>query len=326
MKREVRVQDAIGLALAHDLTRIVPGQFKGRAFVRGHVIKQEDIPALLAIGKEHIYVLEIESHEAHEEEAAKHMAMALAQPGLTFTVPHEGKITAKATHPGLLRVSVVALEKLNAVGDLAVVTKRDGTALQSGMAVAAFRAIPLVIGRDKLQAFDDIVATHGPVLQVLPYLPLKVGVVTTGSEVLSGRIKDRFGPVLQEKIAHYSLTFLGQTIVGDAQSEIVDAIRAWCAAGSDLVLVTGGMSVDPDDRSPSAIRAVADEVVSYGMPVLPGSMSMLAYAGEVVIMGLPGCVIYDDVTVFDWLLPRIAAGERLTRAAIGALGHGGLIG
>lgn len=326
MKREVRVQDAIGLALAHDLTRIVPGQFKGRAFVRGYVIKQEDIPALLAIGKEHIYVLEIESHEAHEEEAAQQMALALAQPGLVFTVPHEGKITAKATHPGLLRVNVVALEKLNAVGDLAVVTKRDGTALQSGMAVAAFRAIPLVIGRDKLQAFDDIVATHGPVLQVLPYLPLKVGVVTTGSEVFSGRIKDRFGSVLQEKIANYSLTFLGQTIVGDTQSEIVHAIRAWCAAGSDLVLVTGGMSVDPDDRSPGAIRVVADEVVSYGMPVLPGSMSMLAYAGDVAIMGLPGCVIYDAITVFDWLLPRIAAGERLTRAAIGALGHGGLIG
>lgn len=325
MKREVRVEDAVGMALAHDLTRIVPGEFKGRAFARGHVIQTEDIPALLRIGKEHIYVLDLSDDEVHEEEAALTMAAALAHDSMTFTAPHEGKITAKAAHAGLFTLSVHTLHQINAIGDIALVTKRTHTPVTAGDNLAGLRAIPLTITRDKLRVFQQLAATAAPVMQVLPFMPLQVGVVTTGSEVAKGRIQDRFGPVLSEKISHYGLKWMGQTIVGDALEEIVAAIRAWCSKGADLVLVTGGMSVDPDDRSPASIRAVADEVISYGMPILPGSMSMLAYAGTTAIMGLPGCVIYDKVTAFDWLLPRIAAGERLTRDDIVALGHGGLM-
>jgi len=325
MRREVRVEEAIGMALAHDLTRIVPGEFKGRAFSRGHVIREEDIVELLKIGKEHIFVLELGSDEVHEEEAALAMAAALAHDSLTFTAPHEGKITAKAAHAGLLIIDLTALHAVNDIGDLALVTKRTHTPVAEGAPVAGLRAIPLVLERAKLERFAQIARDAHPVLEVLPYLPLRVGVVTTGSEVAKGRIQDRFGPVLQEKAAAYGLIWLGQTIVGDDRTEIVGAMTAWCDQGADLVLVTGGMSVDPDDRSPSAIRMMADEVVAYGMPVLPGSMSMLAYRGQTAIMGLPGCVIFDKVTVFDWLLPRIAVGQRLTRADIVALGHGGLM-
>lgn len=325
MRREVRVEDAIGMALAHDLTRIVPGEFKGRAFAKGHVICEEDIPELLAIGKEHIFVLELSADEVHEDEAANRIALALAHESLTMSAPHEGKVTVKAAHAGLLKVAQADLLEINSIADLAIVTKRSDTPVASGEVVAGLRAIPLVLEQAKLQRFMALRDGAPPLLQVLPYRSLAVGVVTTGSEVAKGRIQDRFGPVLQEKIAQYGLNWLGQAIVGDAVGDITAAIANWIAQGAQLVLVTGGMSVDPDDRSPAAIRAATTEVVTYGMPVLPGSMSMLAYAGDVPVMGLPGCVIYDEVTVFDWLLPRIAAGERIARADIVALGHGGLI-
>ncbi|MCY0876291.1 MAG: molybdopterin-binding protein [Firmicutes bacterium] len=325
MRREVRVQDAIGMTLAHDLTRIVPGEFKGRAFAKGHVIREEDIPQLLSIGKEHIFVLELGADEVHEDEAAQLMANALAHSSLTMSAPHEGKVTFKAAHAGLWKVDVSALMRINSIIDLAVVTKRTDTPVVAGESVTGLRAIPLVLKRERLEQFLDVAKQDRPLLQVIPYRPLPVGIVTTGSEVAKGRITDRFGPVLQEKLELYGLQSLGQTIVGDSVDDIVAAIRGFLAAGAKLVLVTGGMSVDPDDRSPAAIREVATEVVTYGMPVLPGSMSMLAYAGDVPIMGLPGCVIYDAVTVFDWLLPRLAAGERIVREDIVALGHGGLI-
>jgi len=231
----------------------------------------------------------------------------------------------KAAHAGLFQVCVEDLLQVNGIGDLAVVTKRSDTPVAARESVAGLRAIPLVLARTKLDHFLTIARQAHPLLQVLPFQQLAIGVVTTGSEVQKGRITDRFGPVLQEKIAHYGLHWMGQTIVGDAVDDISTAIRQWIAQGAGMVLVTGGMSVDPDDRSPAAIRAVASEVVTYGMPVLPGSMSMLAYVQEVPVMGLPGCVIYDAVTVFDWLLPRLAAGKRVTREQIIALAHGGLI-
>lgn len=324
MRREIPVEQAIGMVLAHDMTQILPGVRKDVLFRKGHMVQEEDIPALLSIGKRHIFVLSLEAHEAHEDEAARFMADCLAHPSLAASEPREGKINLRAAHDGLLLVDAPALFGLNSIGDLAVVTKRAFTPVRAAQTVAGLRAIPLVIPRARLALFAQGTAGR-TTLQVLPFLPLRVGVVTTGSEVLSGRIEDRSGPVLREKIAAVGLEWLGQTIVDDELSHIADAIRAWLSAGAELVLVTGGMSVDPDDRSPAAIREVADDVASYGMPVLPGSMTMLAYAGDAAIMGLPGCVIYDEVTAFDWLLPRIAAGIRPTREDIATLGHGGLM-
>lgn len=325
MKREVRVQDAVGMVLAHDLTRIVPGEFKGRLFAKGHVIAESDIPALLSIGKEHIYVLDLADDEVHEDDAAIRMAQRLQHPSLTAGAPHEGKITLKAAWDGLLVIDVPLLAQVNAIGDLVVVTKPSNTVLSAGQTAAAFRAIPLTIDVSRLQAFDDLVRMTTPLVQVLPFLPMTAGIVTTGSEVFTGRIEDRAGPILRDKLAALGVTCLGQTITSDETAGIVQAIDSYIAQGADIVLVTGGMSVDPDDRSPGAIRSVADDVVTYGMPVLPGSMTMLAYNGKTAIFGLPGCVIYDPITAFDLLFPRIVAGLRPTRADIALLGHGGML-
>lgn len=325
MKREVRVQDAVGMVLAHDLTRIVPGEFKGRLFSRGHVISESDIEKLLAIGKEHIYALTLEPGELHEDDAARRMAGAIRHDSLTFTEPHEGKITVKSAMKGLLRIDVERLHRVNRIDDLALVTKRTWTAVEMGSPVAGLRAIPLITSEDKVIAFEREARMDSPLIEVLPYRSAAVGVVTTGSEIFKGRIEDRFGPVLEEKLKPFGVRYLGQKIVDDQTAEIVAAIRRFVDEKADVVLVTGGMSVDPDDRSPGAIKAVATEVVSYGMPVLPGSMSMIAYAGHVTLMGLPGCVIYDPITSFDWLLPRVLAGIRLTRDDLAELGHGGLM-
>ena len=260
----------------------------------------------------------------HEDDAAQAMASQLSDPSLEGIGPHEGKVTLRAVRNGLLLVDGERLKLVNSIGQLAVVTRRSATPVAAGDAVAGLRALPLVVNQQRLDEFANIVAGR-PLLRVAPFLPLKVGVVTTGSEVFSGLIADRFGPVLRAKLARFGLHWLGQSIVDHELNGIVEAIRAWLTSGANLVLVTGGMSVDPDDRSPAAIREVADEVVAQGMPVLPGSMTMIAYAGEAAIMGLPGCVIYDETTVFDWLLPRVAAGQRLSPEDIAELGHGGLI-
>ncbi len=325
MKREVRVEDAVGMVLGHDLTQIVPGQFKGRLFKKGHVIKEEDIAALLSIGKEHIYVLSLDVGEVHEEDAAKRMAQGIMHESLTFTEPHEGKITVKSVHDGLLVIDVDALREINEIGDLVVVTKRTHTPVKAGMTLAGLRAIPLITTEDKLTAYDRIIATHRPLLRVDAFAAMKVGVVTTGSEVFKGRIEDRFGPVLKAKLEAYGAQWMGQQIVDDQTEGIVNAIYSFIAKDADIILVTGGMSVDPDDRSPGAISQVASSVVTYGMPMLPGSMSMVAYYHDVVLMGLPGAVIYDSVTAFDYLLPLILSGQKITRKNIAALGHGGLL-
>ncbi len=325
MKREIRVEDAVGMVLAHDLTKIVPGEFKGRLFQKGHVVAEKDIEQLLAIGKEHIYVLSLEEDEVHEDVAASRMAAAIAHRSLLFSEPNEGKVTVKSAHAGLLTIDVEALYAVNALGDLAVVTKRAHSAVTENQTVAGLRAIPLIVRDERLTAFETILAKTGPLLEVLPFRRASVGVVTTGSEVYKGRIEDRFGPVLRAKLQIYGARWLGQEIVDDATDMIAQAIDGLIERGADIVLVTGGMSVDPDDRSPGAIAKVATEVVSYGVPMLPGSMSMLAYRHDVVLMGLPGCVIFDSVTAFDHLLPRVLAGQRLTGADIAELGHGGLL-
>jgi molybdopterin biosynthesis enzyme MoaB len=323
MKREVRVEDAVGMRLAHDFTRIVPGEFKGPAFRLGHVIQAEDIPLLLDIGKRHIYVLELEPGELHENDGAVRMAGALSGPGITYGDPHEGKVIFKARHNGVLQVDEDRLFAVNQIPDISVATKRPWQAVTAGASVAAARPIPLIIDAAKIESVERIGANGGPVVDVLPYKPQRAFLVTTGSEIQTGRIDDRFGPVLRQKFAAYEVPLIGQVMTGDEQGDIIEAISRGQDAGATIVCVTGGMSVDPDDRSPGAIRAAADAVVSYGTPMLPGSMMMLAYLGETAVFGLPGAVIYDEVTSFDVLLPRILAGVRVTKDDIARLGAGG---
>lgn len=321
--REVPVTEAVGLVLAHDVTRIVPGREKGRAFRKGHVIQSEDISSLLDLGKRHIYVWDVVPGMVHEDEAAVRLARVAAGSGIVFGEPNQGKVNLRAAYDGILKVRADTLGKINALDGVALATLHNNRVVAKDKVVAGTRAIPLMI-EEKVLAEAEELCVREPLIEVKPLRSLWVGLVTTGSEIYEGRIRDGFGSVVRQKITPLGGRLLGQVIVPDDSQVIAAEIHRLVGEGAGLVLVTGGMSVDPDDVTPAGIRATGAEVVFYGTPVLPGSMFMLAYLGRVPVCGLPGCVMFNRRTVFDLLLPRIFAGERVSRADVVALGHGGL--
>ncbi len=320
--KAIPVQEAVGTVLGHDLTRIVPGQAKGPAFRKGHVIRPEDIPGLLRIGKEHLYVFDLKQGFVHEDEAALRLARAATGPGLELSQPSEGKVTLRAAHDGLLCVDAAGLLKLNSIEDMVFATLHTGQQVRRGQAVAGTRVVPLVIEEEKLRRAESVCAP-GPFLQVKPFKTARVGMVTTGSEVFHGRIQDGFGPVVRRKFEALGSAVFRQILVSDDEAVTAQAILDLLAEDADMIVVTGGMSVDPDDRTPSAIRAAGARVVAYGAPVLPGAMFLLAFIGKVPVLGLPGCVMYHKASIFDLIVPRLLAGETVTREHIAALGHGG---
>ncbi|NHW33154.1 molybdopterin-binding protein [Paenibacillus aceris] len=327
MLREVKVEDAVGMILPHDLTQILPGEFKGRLFRKGHQVTEADIPALLSIGKEHIYAMELQPGYLHEDEAALRMARAIAGDDLNLTEPHEGKVNVKSPIHGLVRIDKTFVDSVNAIDEVVMSTVRGGTVVKEGASLIGTRVIPLIVDEAKVAEVERLAAARRAegftLLEVKPFRKLRVGVVTTGSEVYKGRIQDKFGPVVKEKVAQLGSEVVDQRFALDDSEAIVGEIHALLAQGVDLVLVTGGMSVDPDDRTPGAIKQAGARVVSYGTPMLPGSMLMIAYLGDVPIMGLPGCVMHDPYTSFDVLLPRICAGETIVRSDITEMGYGG---
>jgi molybdenum cofactor synthesis domain-containing protein len=328
MLQEVRVEDAIGMVLAHDLTQILPGQFKGRLFKKGHVIEQEDIPALLSIGKEHIYTLKLQEGYLHEDEAALRLAKAAQGKNVELTAPHEGKITLKSTIHGLAKIHKPAIDAVNELDQIIMSTIKTNTVVRPGQALMGTRVIPLIIEEDRIAEAEGRADGTGTLVEVKPFHSLRVGLITTGSEVYKGRIQDKFGPVVREKVAALGSTVIDQRLAPDESETIVAEILRFLKEDKvDLILVTGGMSVDPDDRTPGAIKQAGAQIVSYGTPMLPGSMLLMGYLdGEIPIMGLPGCVMHDPYTSFDVLLPRICAGETITRADITEMGYGGLLG
>ncbi|MFD0697568.1 molybdopterin-binding protein [Paenibacillus sp. GCM10027628] len=327
MLREVKVEDAIGMILPHDLTQILPGEFKGRLFRKGHQVTEADIPALLSIGKEHIYVMELQDGYLHEDEAALRMAQAVKGDHVVLTEPHEGKVNVKSAIHGLVKIDRTFVDRVNALDQIVMSTVRTNAVVAPGAPLVGTRVIPLIVEEAKIaeveRIADELRAEGTALVEVKPFRKLRVGVITTGSEVFKGRIKDKFGPVVKEKIAQLGSEVVDQRFVSDDAEAIVREIHAMQELGVDLILVTGGMSVDPDDRTPGAIKQAGARVVSYGTPMLPGSMLMIAYLGDVPIMGLPGCVMHDPYTSFDVLLPRICAGEEIVRSDITEMGYGG---
>ncbi|PRR75734.1 molybdopterin-binding protein [Neomoorella humiferrea] len=327
MLQRVRVEDSVGMVLAHDLTKIVPGKFKGRRFKKGHIIQAEDIPELLCMGKEYLYVMALGPDEIHEDEAAIRLARAAAgdgDHGLEFSEPQEGKVNIIAARDGLLKINLAALEEVNSRSEVILATLHNNYPVKAGQVVAGTRLIPLVGPRVEIEKIEEVCRLAGGIIRVAPYRRLRVGLITTGNEVYKGRIKDAFGPVVRAKIADYGSKVEREEVVPDDAEAIQQAIAAMIGARMEMVVLTGGMSVDPDDVTPEGIRRSGAEVVTYGAPVLPGAMFMLAYLGEVPVMGLPGCVMYYRATIFDLVLPRIFAGERLTRKDIAGLAAGGL--
>lgn len=323
MMKAIPVQDAVGQVLFHDITRISPGEFKGRAFKKGHVIREEDIQKLLSLGKDNIYVMDLQDGYIHENDAAKRIALSASGRGIELTEPVEGKVKLVATTNGLLKVNTEALNRINSIDQIVLATLHSNQQITAGLPVAGTRIIPLFTEEEKISRIESICAEYHPVIEVRPFQSLKVGLVTTGNEIYHGRIEDKFGPIVRTKFAELGSEVIGQAIVPDDISMTVEAIHKLLADGADMIVATGGMSVDPDDRTPASIKAAGADVVTYGSPTFPGAMFMLAYLGDVPVIGLPGCAMYHRATVFELIVPRILAGEKVTRADIVALGHGG---
>jgi hypothetical protein len=320
----VPVRESVGMFLAHDMTQIIPGEFKGAAFKKGHIVKQEDIPRLLNMGKEHIAIIEYGDGTIHEDDAALRLGQAAAGSGVEYVGASEGKVTMTATRNGLLKINVSVLQEINELGEMMMATLHTDTMVTKGTLVGSTRIIPLSIENEKLIAMEKLCASSKPIVEVLPLKKLKVGVVTTGNEIFYGRIEDRFGDVIREKFAELDSIVFKQVFSRDDSDMIAQCILGLIEEGADIVTVTGGMSVDPDDVTPEGIGKTGAKFVSYGAPTLPGAMFLLSYLGDIPVLGLPGCIMYSHRTVFDLVVPKLMVGERLTPKDISKLGHGGL--
>ena len=331
------VSDAVGTILSHDITEIRPDEFKGRAFKKGHIICEEDIAHLQRLGKEHLFILEIKEDEMHENDAAYAIATALAGSGIKLSgEPSEGKINLIAGKDGLLKINSEALLQFNILGEVACATIHNNSVVKEGQLIAGTRAIPLVVKKSVVEEAVRIAENANSVLSVKELRKPKTGVVITGNEVYYGKIKDAFEPVIRKKIKNLDGEVTGVSFAPDDAKFIEDRIRELIAGGADLIITTGGMSVDPDDVTRFAIRNLGVEEIHYGSPVLPGSMFLVAYvsaeesrdslqyAPAIPILGIPACGMYANITVFDLVLPRVLAGERIGRKEIAELGHGGL--
>ena len=322
----IRTEDAVGSVLCHDLTQIIKGVTKDAVFRKGHIVQPEDIPVLLSIGKEHLYVWEADESMLHENDAARILVDLCKSEGMSESAVKEGKIELAAAVDGLFKVDSKRLQLVNSFGQMMIATRHGNTPVHKGDKLCGTRIIPLVIEKEKMQRVQELCGAE-PLLKLLPYKIKRAAVLATGSEVFHGRIKDTFTPVIEAKLAEFGVEVIHKEILDDAPEQITAAIRSAIEEkGAELVLCTGGMSVDPDDQTPLAIKNTGARIVSYGAPVLPGAMFLLAYYGEaqVPVLGLPGCVMYAKRTIFDLALPRVLARDLITAEELAALGEGGL--
>ena len=320
--KKIPVEQAVGMTLCHDITKMVDG-FKGAAFRRGHVIREEDIEELLNIGKKTVFVWEENAGEIHEEDCALRMAAMAPVQGAHYTAPSEGKVLLMADTRGMLRVDTELLREINSIGDITISTLPDHYPVEPGARLASMRIVPLVTKEEQIIAAERLCAQR-KLLDLRPYAHKKIGVIITGSEVYSGRIKDKFEPVVRRKMESYPAEILGVTICDDDLDMIINSAKAYLAKGADFLIFTGGMSVDPDDLTPTAIRRLGAQVVSHGVPSQPGNMTLVAYLSDVAILGVPGAAISLPTTIFDVLLPQIFTGDKLTKDDLIRLGDGGL--
>lgn len=320
----IKTQQAVGHVLCHDMTQIIPGVSKGPRFRKGHVVTEEDIPVLLSMGKENLYVWEMEPGMLHENDAAERLCALCLGDNMERSEAREGKIELTAARDGVFLVDTQRLNAVNSIDDIMIATRRGGGAVHKGDKLCGTRVIPLVIPEKKLQKAEEA-AGDTPLLSLLTYKLKKAGVITTGSEVAKGRIEDRFTPVIEQKLAPFGITMTEHMVVDDEMDHLLEALAEMQKKDVDLILCTGGMSVDPDDNTPGAIRRSGAQIITYGAPVLPGAMFLLGYYEDGrPVMGLPGCVMYAAATIFDLVLPRIAAGVRLCKQDFVVLGEGGL--
>ena len=320
----IRTEDAVGHVLCHDMTQIIPGEYKDARFRKGHIVAEEDIPVLLAMGKENLYVWEKTEGMLHEDEAALRLQNLCISGHMHATLPKEGKVELIADAEGLFEVDTERLYAVNGIGEMMIATRHTNTAVHPGDRLAGMRVIPLVIAEEKIRQAEAAAGAE-PLLRLTPWKLKTAAVITTGGEVAKGLIQDSFTPVVEQKLAAFGIRMTRHVLAGDDQERIRSEIGLAHDSGADLILCTGGMSVDPDDRTPGAIARSGAEIVTYGAPTLPGAMFCLGYLGDgTPVAGLPGCVMYAKATIFDLVMPRIAAGVRLQREDFIRMGHGGL--
>lgn len=322
--KQIKTVDAVGQVLCHDITQIIKGVTKDAVFRKGHVIREEDIPVLLSVGKDNIYVWERDENMLHEDEAAEILRDMCINQNMSPTAPKEGKINLIADCDGLFIADTERLFKINSFGRMMIATLPSGIPVKKGEKIAGTRVIPLVIEKEVMEQAKAL-AGDEPLLRLLPIKKKKFGLVTTGNEVFHGRIKDTFSPVVIEKMAEYGCELMGHEISDDDHERITACIHKLLDAGAEMVLCTGGMSVDPDDKTPLAIKNTGANIISYGAPVLPGAMFLLSYMEDGrPVCGLPGCVMYARRSIFDIVLPFLLCDEPVTEQMLAGLGNGGL--
>ena len=320
----IRTEDAVGQVLCHDITQIIPGITKDARFRKGHIVKEDDIPVLLSLGKDHLYVWEKDDTVYHENEAAQILCDVCINEHMNPSPVKEGKIELSSSCDGLFCIDVERLDAVNDIDQIMIASRHTNTPVKKGDKLLGTRVIPLVISKEKMELVKEA-AGDEPLCRLFPYQLKKAGIVTTGNEVYYGRIQDKFTPVVIQKLEQYGIKTEEHIIVNDEKEKIKEAILTLKEKGCELIIATGGMSVDPDDQTPGAIRESGAKMISYGAPVLPGAMFCLAYYEDgTAVMGLPGCVMYAKTTIFDLILPRVAAKVPVTRKDITKLGHGGL--
>ena len=325
MLKKIKLQDAVGTRLVHDLTEIRPGEFKGAAFHKGHVVCNDDLCRMQKMGKNYLYVLDLDEDEIHEDQAAAILAGALAGEGIAWKgEPREGKIKLLADRDGLFTVNTAALAAFNLVDEVMCATLHNHTVVKKGELVAATRAIPLVMKRVAIERAAAIARQDGAALAVKRIRKARVGLVITGNEVYQGLIEDRFASILTEKVKAMGSEAVAVRFAPDDAELIREAIESHLDRGCDLLMLSGGMSVDPDDVTRQGIRAAGADEIYYGSAVLPGAMFLVAYIGDIPLLGVPACGLYHRITVLDLVLPRILAGEHIGKAELAFLGHGGL--
>ena len=323
--RMIEVQDAVGTRLAHDITEVLPGKYKGPRFRKGHVVQPQDVDHLRRLGKRHLYVLKLDQDHVHEDDAAQSLAMALAGPGVSFDAQaKEGKINLTANYAGLLKVNTGGLIDFNLNPDVMCASLHNNVPLKKGQMLAGTRAVPLIIRKDSLQNAVQIATDNYPVFAVKAFKPMQTRLIVTGNEVYEGLIQDRFQPIVKAKLEAMGASLLETAFLPDDQAMIAAKLREFLEKGSELILTTGGMSVDPDDVTRSGVQMAGVEEIYYGAAVLPGAMLQLAYQGEVPIVGIPACGLHHKATAFDLVLPRILAGERMDRRDLASLAVGGM--
>ena len=322
--KEIKIEDAIGQVLAHDVTEIVRGVTKDARFRKGYIISAEDIPIFLRLGKETIFVWENDETKLHENDAAEILKNICQGENLSASDVKEGKIELAATCDGLFHVDEDKIFEINSVDEICIATLQNNIPVKKGKKISGMRIVPLVIDKNKMNFVKNI-AGNSPLMKILPYKNFKIGLIVTGSEIFHNRIKDTFSQVVEAKLKNFGQNIFSKKIADDSKEMIGNFIEEFLQNGCDLIICTGGMSVDPNDKTPAAIKNSSDEIVTYGAPVLPGAMFMLAYKNNIPILGLPGCVMYCSKTIFDLILPRILVGEKLCRKDFVKMSVGGLL-